>query len=65
MSVTMLNRKKLTPEEKVNMTISMTDLVVQICADSIKDQNPSITEAELKEKVRERIMDQKRRHHEV
>jgi len=63
--VVTLNRKKLTPEEKVNMAISMTDLVVQICADSIKDQNPSIAEAELKEKVRERMMDQKRRHHEV
>jgi len=56
---------KLKPEEKVNLAINMTDVVVQICADSIKDQNPNITEAQLIEKVRERIMYQKRRHYEV
>jgi len=60
-----LNRKKLTPEEKVNLAISMTDFVIEICAAGIRDQNPNITEAELREKLRERIMYQKRRHHEV
>ena len=56
---------KLTPEEKLNMAISMTDTVVQICAEGVKSQNPNISEDELIEKVRERMMDQKRRHHEV
>jgi len=60
-----LNLKKLRPEEKVNLAINMTDVVVRICVDSIKDQNPSIAEAQLMERVRERIMYQKRRHHEV
>jgi len=56
---------KMTPEEKLNMAISMTDTVVQICAEGVKSQNPNISEDELIEKVRERMMDQKRRHHEV
>jgi putative hydrolase of the HAD superfamily len=55
----------LTPEEKVNMTVNMTDTVVQICAAGVKSQNPNISEKELIEKVRERMMDQKRRHYEV
>ena len=54
-----LRRKKLTPEEKVNLAINMTDVVIQICADGIKDQNPDITEAELKAKLRERLAYQK------
>jgi len=60
-----LNPRKLKPEEKVNLAINMTDVVVQICAEGVKDQNPNITETQLIEKVRERIMLQKRRHHEV
>lgn len=52
--------KKLTPEEKVNLTINMTDVVLQICAEGIRNQNPDITEAQLKEKLKERIMYQKR-----
>lgn len=57
--------KKLKPEEKVNLAINMTDVVVQICADGVKDENPNITQAQLREKVRERIMYLKRRHCEV
>jgi len=55
----------LTPEEKVNMAVNMTDAVVQICAAGVRSQNPNISEKELIEKVRERMMDQKRRHYEV
>jgi HAD superfamily hydrolase (TIGR01662 family) len=55
----------LTPEEKMNMAVNMTDAVVQICAAGVKSQNPNISEKELIEKVRERMMDQKRRHYEV
>ena len=60
-----MGRKKVKPEEKVNLAINMTDVVLRICADSIRDQNPNITEDQLREKVRERIMYQKRQHHEV
>jgi len=60
-----VNLKKLKPEEKVNLSINMTDVCVQICADGIRDQNRNITEAQLREEVRRRIMYQKRRHYEV
>jgi len=60
-----LNLKKLTPEEKVNLAINMTDACVQICADGIRDQNPNITTAQLLKELRKRIMYQKRRYHEV
>jgi len=49
--VATLNRKKLTPEEKVNLAISMTDFVIEICAEGIRNQNPNITEAKLREKT--------------
>lgn len=57
--------KSLKPEEKVNATIQMTDAVVKICADGIRDQNPSMNEEQLQEELRKRIDRQKRRHHEV
>lgn len=60
-----MNRGKLKPEEKVNLAIEMTDVCVQICADAIKAQNPGITEKQLIEKLRARLIHQKRRHHEV
>jgi hypothetical protein len=46
---------RLKPEEKVNMTLDMSDAVVRICAEGIKAQNPDITDRELIEKLRERI----------
>ena len=60
-----VNSKKLKPEEKVNLSINMTDVCVQVCADGIRDQNRGINEAQLMKELRERIMLQKRRHHEV
>jgi uncharacterized protein (DUF2267 family) len=57
--VEILSVKKLKREEKANLAINMTDVVIQICADGIKDQNPDITEAELKAKLRERLTYQK------
>lgn len=63
--VLQVHLKKLKPEEKVNLSINMTDVCVQICAEGIRDQNKNITEAQLREKLRARIMLQKRRHHEV
>jgi hypothetical protein len=63
--VTPLIIKKLKPEEKVNIAISMTDVCTHVCADAIKDQAGAIKEEELIEQVRERIMYQKRHHREV
>jgi len=60
-----LRLKGLKPEEKVNMTIEMTDAIVKICADGIRDQNPEFTEEQLQKELEKRINCQKRRHHEV
>lgn len=57
--------EKMKSEEKVNLAINMTDVCVQVCVDAIKDQDATIKEKELLEKVRARIMYGKRRHHEV
>jgi len=63
--VVRLTFETLTPEEKVNLSIGMIDTCIHICADALRDQDTTITEEELLEKVRARIMYQKRRHHEV
>jgi len=57
--------KKLKPEDKVNLSISMTDVCVRVCADAARDREGAIKEDEIMERVRERIMYKKRRHHEV
>ena len=46
---------KLKPEEKVNLSINMVDVVTRICAEGIKAQNKNISEKELLEKLRERL----------
>jgi len=63
--VTRLDREKLTPEEKVNLTINMVDTCVRICADGIRDQDKTIKDEKLIEKLRARILFNKRPHHEV
>ena len=57
--------KKLKTEDKVNISINMTDACVHVCADAAKDREEAIREDEIMERVRERIMYKKRRHHEV
>jgi hypothetical protein len=52
---------RLEPEERVNLAIGMSDVCVRVCADGVKDQNPDISEEELIERVRERLMFGKRR----
>ena len=54
--VVQLSAGELKPEEKVNLTIAMTDVCVRVCADAVRDRNPGIEEVELIERVRERIM---------
>lgn len=60
-----LPRSKLRPDERVNAAVYMSDLCLNICAGSIKDQDYKITEEELMKRVRERISFGKRRHREV
>ncbi|MFQ6065607.1 MAG: hypothetical protein ACE5L6_09060 [Candidatus Bathyarchaeia archaeon] len=55
----------LKPDEKVNLSINMIDTCIHICVDALRDQNEIIKEEELLEKVRARIMYNRRRHHEV
>ncbi|MGQ9461192.1 MAG: hypothetical protein ACUVRA_08185 [Candidatus Bathyarchaeaceae archaeon] len=57
--------KKLKLENKVNLSINMTDVCTRICADAARDQDKAIKEDEIIERVRERIMYNKRRHREV
>ncbi|MFP3985166.1 MAG: hypothetical protein ACLFU9_04275 [Candidatus Bathyarchaeia archaeon] len=46
---------RLTPEEKVNMAIEMSEVCVHLCAEGIKVRYPGVSEEELLEKLRERI----------
>jgi len=55
-----LDWSRLKPEEKVNMAIDMTDVVVRVCAEGIRVQYPRITEEELLQRLRERIRYAKR-----
>ena len=52
---------RLPPERKVEIMMDMTSACVRICADGIRAQNPGISEAELLEKLRERVQWRKRR----
>jgi len=52
---------RLPLEERVELAVGMSDVCVRVCADGVRDQNPGIGEAELVERVRERLMFGKRR----
>jgi len=39
----------------------MSDVCIRVCADGVRDQNPGISEEELIERVRERLMFDRRR----
>ncbi len=60
-----MSPRSLKPEEKVDAAIQMTDAMVKICADGIRDQNPNMTEKQLQEELGKRINSQKSSHHEV
>ena len=45
----------LKPEQKVSIAIDMTDGCMRVCADGIRQQFPGIGDAELLEKLRERL----------
>lgn len=61
----LLSLKRLKPEERVNLSISMIDVCVRVCADAVKKEYPNIKESELVERVRERLMFGRRRQREV
>ncbi len=46
---------KLSPEEKVLLTMDMTDAVTRICADGIKGIDPKISDEDMIEEIRRRI----------
>lgn len=58
-----LTPRNLKPEDKVNLSINMTDACIRICVDAARDR--AVKEDEMIEWLRERIMYLKRRHHEV
>jgi len=60
-----LSLDKLKPEEKVNLSIDMTNVCARVCVDSIRDRDKALEEEELIDRVRARIMYGKRRHREV
>jgi hypothetical protein len=52
--------KRLRPKERVDLAVGMSDVCIRVCADGVRDQNPGISEEELIERVRERLMFDKR-----
>ena len=46
-----MNLERLKPEEKVNLSISMIDTCIHICADALQDQDETIKEEELLKKL--------------
>jgi len=55
----MRGRRKLKPEERVNLAINMSDVCIRVCAEGVKAQYPNISEEKLIELVRERLMFEK------
>lgn len=54
--------RKLKPEERVNLAIGMSDVCIRVCTDGVKDQNPDISEKELIEKARQRLLFNRHKH---
>jgi len=52
--------RRLRPEERVNLAVGMSDVCVRVCADGVRDGDPSVSEEELVERVRERLLFSKR-----
>lgn len=56
-----VSMRRLRPEERVNLAVGMSDVCVRVCADGVRDGDPSVSEKELVERVRERLLFSKRR----
>ena len=57
----MVDWEELKPEERVDLAVGMSDVVVRVCAEGVRAQYPDISDEELVEKVRERLMFDDRR----
>jgi len=53
--------RRLRPEERVDLAVGMSDVCVRVCADGVRDGDPSISEEEVVLRVRERLLFSKRR----
>jgi hypothetical protein len=51
---------RLKPEVKVAIAIDMIDACMQVCASSIRERSPGISDEELRRRLRERLMWSKR-----
>jgi hypothetical protein len=51
--------RRLTPEERVDLAVNMSDVCIRVCAEGVKSQYPNISEEKLIELVRERLMFEK------
>ncbi|MBC7130456.1 hypothetical protein H5T51_04460 [Candidatus Bathyarchaeota archaeon] len=51
--------RRLTPEERVDLAVNMSDVCIRICAEGVRAQHPNISEEKLIELVRERLMFEK------
>ena len=47
---------ELKPEERVNLAIGMVDACVRVCEEGIRHRDRALTEEEVRERIRERIM---------
>ena len=56
-----LDVSRLKCEERVNLAVGMSDVCVRVCADGVRDGNPNVSEEELVERVRKRLLFSKRR----
>jgi hypothetical protein len=56
--------RHLTPEEKVSITIDLTDAATSITAQGIRDSHPGITDEQLMEELRRRIAQTRQRREE-
>lgn len=51
-----LRSRLLKPEDRVRLTVSMVDVVTRICADGVRETDPTITEEELISVLRRRFL---------
>ncbi len=51
--------RRLKPEERVDLAVNMSDVCIRVCAEGVKAQYPKISDEELIELVRERLMFEK------
>ena len=51
---------RLSPEEKVAVAMDLSDGCVRVCADGIRARCPGISEKELSDRLRERLLWSKR-----